>query len=144
VSGDTACYHYNLVDDLELKKIHKRSTEIMKMINTDMDERLKSSTINLPDVADFDQGGTNIQSINFPPLNQSLERKRKKLRECLEQEIELKRLLRSIDVCIPDPKDIVQINKMIPCILHLEIRVGIKMFSMIVSQGLSAQADGNN
>jgi hypothetical protein len=70
----------------------------------------------------------------------SLERKRKKTRERLEQEVELKRLLRAIDVCTPDPKAIIQINKMIPCILHLEIRVGIKMFSMIVSQGLSTQA----
>jgi hypothetical protein len=57
------------VDDLELKKIHDRSTEIMKMINTDMAEHLKSSTINLPGVADFDQGGTNIQSINYAPPN---------------------------------------------------------------------------
>jgi hypothetical protein len=39
----------------------------MKMINTDMAERIKSSTINLPDAADFDQGGTNIQSINYAP-----------------------------------------------------------------------------
>jgi hypothetical protein len=62
----------------------------------------------------------------------SLERKRKKLRERLEQEIELKCLLRAIDVCKPDPKSIVQINKMIPCILHLDIRVNIKVFSMIV------------
>jgi hypothetical protein len=30
---------------------------------------------------------------------------------------------------------------MIRCIIHLEIRVGIKMCSMIVSQGMSAQAD---
>jgi hypothetical protein len=63
------------------------------------------------------------------------------LRERLEQEIELKRLLRAIDVCTPDPKAIVHINKTIPCILHLEIRVGIKMFFMIASQGLSVQTD---
>jgi hypothetical protein len=53
----------------------------------------------------------------------------------------LERLLKAIDVCSPDPKAIVAINKMIPCILHLEIRVGIKIFSIIVSKGLSAQAD---
>jgi hypothetical protein len=40
MSDYTACYHCNLVDDLELKKIHDRSTEIMKMINTDMPELL--------------------------------------------------------------------------------------------------------
>jgi hypothetical protein len=74
----------------------------------------------------------------------SLERKRGGMREHLEQEIELKRLLRAIDVCTPVPTAIVQINKMIPCILHLEIRVGIRIFSMIVSQGLYAQADRNN
>jgi hypothetical protein len=50
----------------------------------------------------------------------SVERKREKLRKRLEQEIELKRLLGEIDVCTPDPKAIVKINKMIPCILHLE------------------------
>jgi hypothetical protein len=61
----------------------------------------------------------------------SLERKREHLRERLEQEIELKCHLIAIDVCTPDPKAILQINKMIPCILHLEIQVGIKMFSMI-------------
>jgi hypothetical protein len=55
--------------------------------------------------------------------------------------LELERLLKPIDVCSPDPKAIVSINKMIPCILHLEIQVGIKIFSMIVSQGLSAQAN---
>jgi hypothetical protein len=58
----------------------------------------------------------------------------------LEQEIELTCLLRAIGVCTLDLKAIVQINKMIPCILHLEIRVGIKMFSMMVSRGLSAHA----
>jgi hypothetical protein len=67
VSNDMARYHYNLVDALELKKIHERSTEIMKMINMETVEHLKSSTINLPDVADFDQGRTNIQSINDDP-----------------------------------------------------------------------------
>jgi hypothetical protein len=67
VSDDTACYHYNLVDDLGMKKIHFRSTEIMNMINMYMAEHLKSSTINLPGITDFDQGGTNIQSINYPP-----------------------------------------------------------------------------
>jgi hypothetical protein len=41
ISNDTACYHYNIVDDLELKKIHNRSTDIMKMINTDMAEHVK-------------------------------------------------------------------------------------------------------
>jgi hypothetical protein len=72
----------------------------------------------------------------------SLERKRGKMREPLEQEIGLKPLFRAMDVCTPDSKAIVQINKMIPWILHLEIRVGIKLFSVIVSEGLSAQADG--
>jgi hypothetical protein len=71
----------------------------------------------------------------------SLERKRKKLRERMEQEIELKLLFRTINVCTPDPNAIVQIHKMIPCILHLEISVGIKIFSMIASHGLSAKAD---
>jgi hypothetical protein len=66
-SDDKVCYHYNLVDDLELKKIYDRSSEIMKMINVYTAECLKSSTINLLDVADFDQGGTNIQSINYAP-----------------------------------------------------------------------------
>jgi hypothetical protein len=75
VSDYTACYHYNLVDDLELKKIQDSSTEIMKMINTDMAERLKPSTTTLPDVSDFDQGGTNIQSINYAPPNQKMSSK---------------------------------------------------------------------
>jgi hypothetical protein len=71
-SDNTTCYHYNTVDDLELGKNQERSTEIMKMTNVDMAEHLKSAMINLLDVADFDQGRTNIQSIKYDPPNQEV------------------------------------------------------------------------
>jgi hypothetical protein len=35
----------------------------------------------------------------------------------------------------------VKVNKLLPCILHLEIRVGIKIFSMIVAQGMSCPGE---
>jgi hypothetical protein len=75
VGDDMACYHYNIVDDIELKKMQERLTEIMNTINMDMAECPKSSTINLPDVSAFDQGGTNIQSITYapPPTNRCLQ-----------------------------------------------------------------------
>jgi hypothetical protein len=67
ISDDTACYHYTVLDDLKMKKIEESSRIIMKMINSVMRERLMSSIIKLPDVAYFDQGAMDFQSINYAP-----------------------------------------------------------------------------
>jgi hypothetical protein len=163
-SDDTACYHYNLIDDLELKRLHARTTEIVIMMNAYMKERLEASTLVLPDVSKFELGEIDFHSITYKPPTESLsskyydfldkelllrlmdprggvEQKRRKLRDRLKQEKELQRLLAAIATCSPDPKAIVKVNKLLPCILHLEIRVGIKIFSMIVAQGLSHPGD---
>jgi hypothetical protein len=61
---------------------------------------------------------------------------------CLEQEEELRRLNDTVDICCPDPDVIVKMNKkMLPCILHLEMRCGIKFLRMILSEGLSRPAN---
>jgi hypothetical protein len=59
----------------------------------------------------------------------------------LEKERELKDLQHRINVCSPAISAIIKINKMLPCILHLEMRVGMKMFPLHLSYGLSALKD---
>ena len=58
------------------------------------------------------------------------------LRERRTAEIEVNNLLGSIDHEKPNPDRLFDLIMAIPCILHLEMRVGIKMLSMIVVRGI--------
>ena len=51
-------------------------------------------------------------------------------------------LLQKINHADPDPDALYQLTVAIPCILHLEMRVGIKMVFMLIMMGLgNASAD---
>jgi hypothetical protein len=59
------------------------------------------------------------------------------LEERMTMEIDLSALRERIYHCSADKKAFVEIVKLMPCILHLEIRVGIKTVDTILTEGLN-------
>jgi hypothetical protein len=68
----------------------------------------------------------------------NLEQQREALHDRLIQEKDLDTLRKTIDHCNRYPEALVKVMKLIPCILHLEIRFGIEILSMVLAKGLDS------
>jgi hypothetical protein len=68
------------------------------------------------------------------PTTGTLEQLRTRLRLQLEGEKELRELKAKLDHCTPDENALYELLLAIPCILHMENRIGIKLVEMVLTE----------
>ena len=161
--GNKKCYHHDLVDDDRLKQVILE-TKALKVLmrNALADINLTSKINREQDVLVTEHVGEtrNLASIHYQPatgakrlaysrlinaelrlrdlseIGNLLER-RERLRSALVDEIRLKRLTETLHHCTPREGALFLLHRCIPCILHLENRVGLKFLYMLLVEGLS-------
>ena len=62
--------------------------------------------------------------------------------KCLEAEKEMRDLLNQIDANEVRKESMVRIMAFIPCIMHMEMRIGIKILTLALIEGLSSAQGG--
>jgi hypothetical protein len=77
------------------------------------------------------------------PTTGTLEQLRTRLRLQLEGEKELRELKAKLDHCTPDENALYELLLAIPCILHMENRIGIKLVEMVLTEGGSHAIAGD-
>ena len=157
------CYHHDFIDPatMDVYTDHKDELEADLEQDIDMATVHEHSTIAHSDPLVATEGCMNPHSIDFEPdeddenegadfddlLSAELELRlldasgdreemRERLRERLEREKGLESIIDLINHSSKNLKGLVPTTKSIPCILHSEIRIAIKILTMIFSTGI--------
>jgi hypothetical protein len=155
------CHHHTLKWE-EIEKYTLQSTYIYERLQTEIGSFDKPAChYTRHDPTRADDGASDPMSINFVPtiLTESfevmnyiqddlivrgmefygdLDEQRLLLIEHLQMDHDLNELQYAITVCAPHADAFVKPEKLIPCFLHLEMRMGLKMSSMILDESLNS------
>jgi hypothetical protein len=158
----TACYHHDFVEGELLKSYHQNAQQIVASLTRELTPpgRIRCH-LHLSEKSIAADCTTDLSCVDFEPetLEQSmtfsdflkdylvvrgmsrfanLEERREALGERMIQERHLEDLRNTFDHCARHPEALVDVMKLIPGILHLEIRCGIHIFSMVLARGLDS------
>ena len=151
--GKKKCYHHDLVDDDRLKQVIVE-TEVLKvsmrnalvvinltskinrekdvLVTTHVGETRNSASIHYQSVTSAERLAysrlinVELHLRDLSEIRNLLERQ-ERLRSALVDEIRLKRLTKTLHYCTPRQGALFLLQRCIPCILHLENRVGLKL-----------------
>ena len=154
------CYHWEMateemvaslkkdVNDLlqkwgEVENTVVEKTQIKSYPEDDENNLLDLNSINFVPVTELDSMNYgNLLSVELDlrgmgyNLQLTVEQRREKLKERVAAEEEIKLLRKRIERCEGSPQALYLMIQAIPCILHLEMRVGIKILTMVINVGL--------
>ena len=154
------CYHWEMATEEMLSSLKNDASDLLQKWGVLEDDTLKNSKVKF-----FEENDENNLidpfSINFQPISEDdvlnyanflseelnlrgmgynlqlgWEQRRAKLLERVLAENEIKILRSRIERCQASPKALYLMIQAIPCILHLEMRVGLKILTMIINAGL--------
>jgi len=157
------CFHHDLVDECRLREVGEQIESLEEALAAQLSEIDNKTKINRDsNVSVLEHSGEakNPRSIHFEPettserqqyskfINDELKIRdlsrdggllvrRERLRAALVDEIELKRLIETFAHCSPKEGALFQLLRCIPCVLHMENRIGLKMVYMCLVEGLS-------
>jgi hypothetical protein len=161
------CFHCPLDDDENLQKKAKEIAHLRELVSTTYDE-IRTLT-KLQKDEDPDHPPVNAESksnsIFFKPktpaqskrynilitnelvlrkldLGGSLNERKRRLKLAVRNERKLEILMKDLDHSKKQDNALFLLLQCIPCILHLENRVGLKMLTMLLTDGLTSAKDG--
>ena len=109
----------------ELKYMDKHSIDFVPSSN--QEKRVFTSQL----TREFTLRGMN------PNVRATFERRVSLMKERLVGENSVKDILEKMDHCKANPEQLINLIMAIPCILHLEMRIGIKMIEMLILFGIA-------
>ena len=148
------CFHVCISNEEQTKKYETALAELMDSWSHDMEQvrahgKLKLGAENDKNSVDFVPNSIE-ESLDFVSLlrkemrlrgkqanNKSLSQLQAELRECLQAEKNMDELVAQISESTTRAEAIERIMAFVPCIMHCENRVGLKILTMILIEGLS-------
>ena len=148
------CFHVCISSEEQTKKYEAALDQLMESWTHDTEQveshgKLKLGTENDKKSVDFVPNSVE-ESLDFVSLlqkemrlrgkqanNKSLSQLQAELRECLQAEKNMNELVAQISESTTRAEAIERIMAFVPCIMHCENRVGLKILTMILIEGLS-------
>jgi hypothetical protein len=155
------CYHHDIITPDMIENMGTEVEALRDMLLVHVDDIVKNTKLRFenPDRLK-DSSETYPRSIGFMPQNHSEKTKfsalltkelmlralsidgdivvrRERLRDELRKEYELRNLLKKIDHGTPQENALFLVMQSIPCILHCANRVNLKIFTVLLMEGLS-------
>ena len=116
----------------KLKLVGSQHKNSIDYVPASMDESIES----MQDVV------KEMELRKLPTVNKTVNQMRNEIRECLVSEEEMTRLVGQLNQAETRADAMEKIMQYVPCILHAENRIGIKIFTMFLQEALSnAQGD---
>ena len=160
------CYHHSIVTDETLEAMAEEVSELEESLANILDKiKLTRLTIEDPNTCGpFSK--THPTSIWFEATNMAAKRaysnlldseselrgmtvvgnlslRRDTLRQQLVKEWTLRTLSTEVQACARSERALFLLMQAIPCVLHMEMRVGLKLLTMLLLEGLSEAAAGS-
>ena len=159
------CYHYPMATEEMVNGLKLKLEELLSIWNFDHVE--KESKIKFFEIGDENRT-LNENSVYYVPttaedrlkfnnflskelhlrglgrnLRLDLEQRRNKLVERVKMEEKINDLKLKVKRCEKNPKALYLLVQAIPCILHMEMRVGLKILTMFINAGLGEAASSS-
>ena len=164
------CYHNDIVTDEALISMEAEMTELLEGLENNLQDVDATSQLNLEEDPMSHDGRDaamlNPQSIHYEPeetvdkrafsqlVNDELQlrglstagnltTRRELLKEGLAKEWRLRQLMTELKTNKRPETALFLLMQVIPCILHMEMRVGLKVLTMIILEGIAESKAGN-
>jgi hypothetical protein len=166
---DKRCYHKPIITDTRIEQMKEEVDDLVQRLNQQVEQGVvEGSELTNEDPCNRD--GREIarndpSSIHFEPkshleridfsrlINNELQLRQlpcegrllertEQLCEYLKSEYKVRRLLKDLQVSARPQSALFLVMQTIPCILHMEMRVGLKIFTMILIEGLAEAKAG--
>jgi hypothetical protein len=155
------CYHHSIADETTLGEISTELLQLTENLVMELDELQKKSKLSKedpnnptaaarkrknsihfePDSQSAAQGFSRLLTdaliLRNQPIDGSLVDRRNRLKEALVSEHYIRQLRKKVQHCDNQEAAFFFLMQAIPCILHLENRTGLKLFTQLVVEGIS-------
>jgi hypothetical protein len=154
----TSCYHHDMSGTAKLREMEQKIDHLRQMVNNveTITERTRvkfsftrengemndKMSIHYQPTSVFNKMNFGVlltQELDLRGLEigGSLEEKRSRLLPCLDNENQLNQLNKVLTVATPDTAAFYLLLQAVPCILHLENRIWLKILTLLFSEGMT-------